>query len=84
MSYEETMSFKSSINAICVWWAVTIGLCVLLYLVHSLISYVLLVWQHYCNRQHRVATIDKEDYQRHWDFDEVITALKGKAFEKEN
>lgn len=75
MSNEETMSFKSSINAICVWWAVTIGLCVLLYLVHSLISYVLLLWQHYCNRQHRVATIDREDYH---DFDEVITAIKGK------
>lgn len=67
------VSFKSSVNAICVWWLVSVGLSAILYLLHSLISHVLHLWK--CKPK-RIAPNDKDDYTLN--FDDVISSIEGK------
>ena len=64
--------FKSSVNAICVWWLLSVGLSAIVYLLHSLIRPIL-EWGMQCNQQKRIDV--NEDCTLH--FDDVISIVKG-------
>ena len=81
-------TFKSSINVICLWWIYSVGLSILCYFLHNLISYVLsrdLCIQNlkpwikrkvnHLRRLKKIKTIDKDDYTLN--FDDVISTIRG-------
>ena len=74
------LSFKSSVNAICVWWVVSVGLSVILYVLHSLITHGLKEYKKYTTTStKKTKIVDKtqlvEDYSMN--FDDIISGIKG-------
>ena len=65
------MGFKSCVHAICVWWLLSIGISIILYLLHSLISQIL----EWANQQKRVE--EGADHCYRPNLDDVIEGLKG-------
>jgi hypothetical protein len=72
MSTGHGLSFKSSVNAICLWWLVSIGISALIYVLYSLI--------------HRLSDVLRIRVQPQTNeeltFDDILAGLKGKASEK--
>ena len=64
------MSFKSCVHTICVWWLLSVGISIIFYLLHSLISRIL----EWANQQKRVEGVDQR-YRPN--LDDVIEGLKG-------
>ena len=63
--------------------AVSVGLSAILYVLHSLISYVLHVYRRkITNRNRKIASIDIKKEDNSLKFDDIVSSIKGTSFQK--
>ena len=63
--------------------AVSVGLSAILYVLHSLISYILHVYRRkITNRNRKIASIDIKKEDNFLKFDDIVSSIKGTSFQR--
>ena len=63
--------------------AVSVGLSAILYVLHSLISYILHVYRRkITNRNRKIASIDIKKEDNSLKFDDIVSSIKGTSFQR--
>ena len=79
-SNNNVLTFKSSINAICLWWVYSVGLSIICYIIYEAFKYAMLcqLFKKQSRLKYESNGNGKDDFTLN--FDDVISTVQGTVY----